>query len=106
LANDWEKHLAVKHFRTEGDVGFTVLLFVPKHVPYDLFESKKKLNNIKLYARSVFDMNNCEELVPEYLNFIKEIVDSDDLKLIIFNEKLKQNRAIKLIRKNIIKKVL
>ncbi|MGD9972350.1 MAG: molecular chaperone HtpG [Desulfatirhabdiaceae bacterium] len=105
ISHDWNPPSTHLHLKFEGATEYSALLYIPSQVPFDLFNPEKK-HGIQLYCKRVFIMEDCEELMPEYLRFIKGVVDAPDLNLNISREILQQDRLVTNIRKNLVKKIL
>ncbi|MDT7580324.1 MAG: molecular chaperone HtpG, partial [Pseudonocardiales bacterium] len=105
VSHDWQAPLETIRLSAEGTFEYQALLFLPSHAPMDLFWREAK-RGVQLYVKRVFIMDDCEALVPEYLRFVKGVVDANDLSLNISREILQQDRQIQLIRKRLVRKVL
>ena len=105
LFHDWEDALEIIHSKVEGAVEYTTLLFVPAHAPFDFYQ-REATTGIRLYSKNVFIMDNCQELLPEYLRFVKGLVDSPDFSLNISRELLQHSQQLKLVGKNLEKSIL
>jgi molecular chaperone HtpG len=105
ISHDWTDPLEVIQMQAEGTFEYQALLFIPSRAPLDLFMRERK-RGVQLYVKRVFIMDNCEELMPEYLRFIKGVVDAQDLSLNVSREILQHDRQIQLMRRRLVKKVL
>ncbi|MBA3029035.1 MAG: molecular chaperone HtpG [Desulfobacteraceae bacterium] len=105
ISHDWNPPLSHLHLKFEGTTEYTTLLYIPSKAPFDLFRPDSK-HGVQLYCKRVFIMEDCEDLLPEYLGFVKGVVDAPDLNLNVSREILQQDRLIMNIRKNLIKKIL
>lgn len=105
ISHDWNDPLRTIPMKAEGTFEYEALLFIPSHAPFDLFMREGR-RGVQLYVKRVFIMDDCEALMPEYLRFIKGVVDAQDLSLNVSREILQQDRQIKLMRRRLVKKVL
>ncbi|MFE0588918.1 molecular chaperone HtpG [Micromonospora echinospora] len=105
LSHDWVDPLETIHMRGEGTFEYEALLFLPSHAPFDLF-AREGRRGVQLYVKRVFIMDDCEALMPDYLRFVKGVVDAHDLSLNISREILQQDRQIRVVRRRLVKKVL
>jgi molecular chaperone HtpG len=100
LTHDWEDPIAYRHFQVEGTQMFYALLFLPKRPPFDLFDAEGK-HGVRLHVKRVFVMDNCSDLVPRYLRFVRGVVDSEDLPLNVSREMLQDSTAVRVIKKQL-----
>jgi heat shock protein beta len=105
ISKDHQDPLSHTHFNAEGEIDFKAILYMPTEAPYDLFENYYgKSSALKLYVRRVLITEEFEDLMPRYLNFIKGVVDSDDLPLNVSREQLQQMKMIKVMSKKLVRK--
>jgi len=105
ISHDWNPPLANLHLKLEGTTEYSAILYIPSKAPFDLFSHEQK-HGIQLYSKRVFIMENCKELMPQYLAFVKGVVDAPDLNLNVSREILQQDALVRNIKKNLVKKVL
>jgi molecular chaperone HtpG len=105
VSHDWTDPLEIVHMKAEGTFEYEALLFIPSHAPFDLYMREGK-HGVQLYVKRVFIMDDCRALMPDYLRFIKGVVDAQDLSLNISREILQQDRQIQMMRRRLVKKVL
>merc|ERR1719297_24142 len=107
ISKDYLDPLAYTHFNAEGEIEFKSILFLPKKAPFDMMDNYwTKKSEVKLFVRRVLVAEKFEELLPRYLNFVRGVVDSDDLPLNVSREQLQQNKIMKVITKKLVRKVL
>ena len=104
ISHDWNPPLEKLHVKLEGTTEYTALLYIPSKAPFDLFNPESK-HGVHLYCKRVFIMDDCKELMPEYFRFVKGVVDAPDLNLNISREILQQDRLVRNIRRNLVKKL-
>merc|ERR1739845_171791 len=107
ISKDYLDPLAYTHFNAEGEIEFKSILYLPKKAPFDMMDNYwQKKSEVKLYVRRVLVAEKFDELLPRYLNFVRGVVDSDDLPLNVSREQLQQNKIMKVISKKLVRKVL
>merc|ERR1712238_469749 len=107
ISKDYLDPLAYTHFNAEGEIEFKSILFLTKKAPFDMMDNYwTKQSEVKLYVRRVLVAEKFEELLPRYLNFVRGVVDSDDLPLNVSREQLQQNKIMKVISKKLVRKIL
>jgi len=104
ISHNWDKPLAVIHNKFEGVTEYDVLMYIPSKAPFDLFRPERK-HGMQLYCKRVFIMDDCKELLPDYLGFVQGVVDAPDLNLNVSREILQEDRLVRNIRKNLVKRV-
>ena len=104
ISHDWNPPLEKLHLKLEGTTDYTALLYLPSRAPFDLFNPEAK-HGVHLYCKRVFIMDDCQELMPEYFRFVKGVVDAPDLNLNVSREILQQDRLVRNIRRNLVKRL-